>query len=847
MYKNIFLLIFVSFLSFSCSQGGGKSNGSESTIKNEVIVLNKNITLYVNGVNKLDIPEDATNLIIEYLPNLGEVIGKDYIANSIIGEDYLELSYVLEGQKYLLKVVIKINKENLAPIIGKKEFFVEKGNGFVLDFEIIDENVNEINYQILSQPSIGSLFFINENNQIKLAYDADNSFYEESFRIKVIDKQGLEDDEIITINSIGPNTSPVVLNTPLEFSLYEDSLGQSITYNVIDNEDSSLIHRIKVNPSHGIITGNYPNYNYIPNQNYNGQDSFQIEVDDQRGGIAIETINLLVNSINDIPVSSNKIFTAVKNSSFNVYDLEILDVDDNEFSYSILNDFTNGIGFINNEGYLTFIPDMDFIGQDTIEYKINDGEGESESYSTIINVIEDNVSFPISLQNESRIINKNELLEIPLVFTGNVGDITVSFSREAVFGTVFIENNNLIYIPQEDYIGNELIELKVIDTENNESNTALISIEIKTKNYNLYGFNVSGNLFKEEFTNELAILENFSIMNSPMMLNNNINSFDITLKNPNLCSELQGEEVKLVNIINNTTFAIKDLTENINISNISCQEDYFSLLENGDTFVHSGNELFLMERNKDIYLGINTLSLLNYSTIEFSTFNSLSFIDISSVEYTKNLGTINDYAFGNYEDSLGSFKNYIKIPNGNVEYNNTLYDYYSLVYSENNLIKTKGIFIKDQNNIMQEITQLNFACEEPEVTIQNAYFEEVEYFQNKTLNDLENDNSIIITDNTDQYSNNIPSGVNYIAVVDNLSTYSSLEDISTIYIIERSNCVNGIETVDVSSDNGIILLYSNKIILSLDYKYDERSFFNENNIEESSIEEIGSHLIIYEY
>lgn len=850
--KNISIILIISlFLLASCGGGGGSSsNGGGGTNNGGEVVetVNKTLNIVKDENIDLEIPLNATDIVVEKAPSIGELDSSENYSSAVIGEDTFQISYKVDNKKIILNVVVKILEPNSSPVLTKTDFFVERGNGIIFDFEIIDEEPNLINYQIVEQPSVGLLYFFNDNGVSKLAYDADNSLYQTTFKVRIIDQDGLSDEKVISITSTGPNTNPYVVEAPLSFTFNEDSTNNLITYTASDDEDAILRNIIVVNPSNGSLTGNYPNYNYTPNENYNGSDSFTIELDDQRGGVIREEVSIEVTSINDIPTGKNKVVDVFMNSSFNVYDLEIVDPDHNTFQYNIISDFSNGIGFINDEGFLTYIPNQDFIGQDILEYQISDGIDTSSNYTVIVNVSEEVITYPINLEDEFIEMNMNELAEVSIRFEGNIGDVTLSYEREPVNGNIFYEDGVLIYIPNQDYTGQEIVEIKLTDTENNESNVALIVFDVSEKNYNLYGFNFNNELKREKESNEIKLITD--LQTDILFTSSNSSDLSFYLRNPDSCNDAQELELDLINLIGANNFSPSFINnETISLTDSECQDNFFNLLSNGDTVIQNGDYV-LLKRENTSYLGINTSRLESLSSISSTTINAVSYKDVGLIDYSKNVGNLNEDVFFTAENELGQFNNYLKIVNGNIRYNNLLTNYYSLVIEENNIIKTKGIFVKNESGIMEEITSIEFECEAPSIELNIFELADVEYFDGKTPNDILSDSTILMKDQTEEIDlETLSTNIDYIVEVPDKTNFTSLEEVSGVGVVNRTECQNGVEQVDVSGENGRILLLPNSIIYSLDLKFNEEFEFDGDgsNPQNPSIQDIGSHLIIYDF
>ena len=96
-----------------------------------------------------------------------------------------------------------------------------------------------------------------------------------------------------------PNTLPVVndvsLNTDEDISLPlvltgNDPDGESVSLSVVDG------------PTNGTLTGQAPNLTYVPNPDFNGQDTFTYKANDGFADSAPGTVTVIVKSVNDAPV-----------------------------------------------------------------------------------------------------------------------------------------------------------------------------------------------------------------------------------------------------------------------------------------------------------------------------------------------------------------------------------------------------------------------------------------------------------------------------------------------------------------------------------------------------------------
>ncbi|MCD8566825.1 MAG: Ig-like domain-containing protein, partial [Geovibrio sp.] len=111
------------------------------------------------------------------------------------------------------------------------------------------------------------------------------------------------EEGFITIKVKGTNDAPVAVNDEVEVD--EDG---SVTFGVLGNDydvdGDSISIKDFTQPEHGTVTLNQDGtFTYVPNENYNGDDSFTYTIKDQHGETSTATVSVTVNPVNDAPVA----------------------------------------------------------------------------------------------------------------------------------------------------------------------------------------------------------------------------------------------------------------------------------------------------------------------------------------------------------------------------------------------------------------------------------------------------------------------------------------------------------------------------------------------------------------
>ena len=140
-----------------------------------------------------------------------------------------------------------------------------------------------------------------------------------------------------------PNKTPVITQgASVDVNMSEDSTPTpfSLTLNATDDESDTITWSIDTNASNGTAsvssspTGLSQVISYIPTANYNGTDSFVVKVSDATGSSST-TVNVTVQSINDIPIVTSTAITSVDEDSKYSYTLSASDTDNEDLTWSV--------------------------------------------------------------------------------------------------------------------------------------------------------------------------------------------------------------------------------------------------------------------------------------------------------------------------------------------------------------------------------------------------------------------------------------------------------------------------------------------------------------------------------
>ena len=193
----------------------------------------------------------------------------------------------------------------------------------------------------------------------------------------------------ITVNPLNDDPNPADDN--LETDEDNAVTSPNVTLNDLDAEDDQLTVVSNLGASNGVVVydGNGI-FIYTPNADFNGDDSFSYTVEDGNGGSAVGQVNIAVAPINDAPVAVDDSLTVPQNTAgmINLITNDT-DVDGDPRSISAVDTLSVEGGSVDDNGdgtTITYTPATNFIGSDSFDYTVEDGNGGSDIGTVSITV-----------------------------------------------------------------------------------------------------------------------------------------------------------------------------------------------------------------------------------------------------------------------------------------------------------------------------------------------------------------------------------------------------------------------------------------------------------------------------
>ena len=166
------------------------------------------------------------------------------------------------------------------------------------------------------------------------------------------------------------------------------------------------------------------------------------------------TIELTVRKLsNNAPVGNSFAATTAQDESV-IISLSGYDADADNLSYVLVDQTSNGMITINEQGEGSYVPNNEFYGNDSFTFYVSDGKSNSAIYQGIISIKKIENNAPIGF-NITTVLgyNSNEVLILPTYEDTDGDGVSSSIVEQASKGEIKLVNGILRYSPSRDFYG----------------------------------------------------------------------------------------------------------------------------------------------------------------------------------------------------------------------------------------------------------------------------------------------------------------------------------------------------------------------------------------------------------
>lgn len=448
-------------------------------VVNQLITTNKNQS--VDFILQASDIESSLSYTITGNPLHGTITGTPpnltYIPSfGYVGGDVLTFT-VNDGQVDSSTGVITFNVAfvEVAPVTENLSLSTNEENPLMDTLMASDTNGDTLSFVVAAQPTHGTVSV--DANTGDFTYTPEVNFFgSDFFAYRAFDGTLYSNLSVVTITVLNINDLPTALAQTVNVN-EDQSVGITLTGSDVDGD--ALTYTVLNGPSNGVLTGSVPNLTYTPNNNFSGADSFTFKANDGVGDSGSETINIVVNNINDAPIAETQSLNTNEDEALPIT-LTGTDVENASLSYTVVSGPTHGV-LSGSGASVTYTPNLNYYGGDSFSFKVNDGQLDSNI--AVISLTVNSVNDLPTAQDNNFSVSEDNILNNSVLGLDVEGDtLTYIVVSNPSHGLLSLNNNgNFTYTPTTNYHGTDSFTFKVNDGLG-DSNTATVTLTITPVN-----------------------------------------------------------------------------------------------------------------------------------------------------------------------------------------------------------------------------------------------------------------------------------------------------------------------------------------------------------------------------
>ncbi|GAB5404998.1 MAG: hypothetical protein Aurels2KO_32290 [Aureliella sp.] len=249
----------------------------------------------------------------------------------------------------------------------------------VVTFEDTADGYSVSNFSLTSAATNGTASVDSDGNW---TYQPNTNFFgSDSFAVSVVDDDGNVETQIISlaVNSVADLTAE-----DDAFSGTEDTtISASVADNASTTSGGALEFAVETNPAFGSVVMNADGiFDYTPDANFNGSDSFTYRVIDAASGEElIQTASLTIAAVGDDGTFGGDLSKTTDEDVSTAGTITFEDAADgySANNFNLTSAATNGTASVDSDGNWTYQPNADFFGSDSFTVSVTDEAGNVET------------------------------------------------------------------------------------------------------------------------------------------------------------------------------------------------------------------------------------------------------------------------------------------------------------------------------------------------------------------------------------------------------------------------------------------------------------------------------------
>ncbi len=414
------------------------------------------------------------------------------------------------GQRDQATVAINVTDQS-SPVAADDEYTIDEDvelttilgtNDLLLNDTDPDGDTLTVNTTPIANVDNGTLV-LNADGTFTYTPNADFNGTD-SFIYEISD--GNESDQAtVTINVTPAEDAPIAgddayevdVNTTLTIAVGDnDLLGNDVEP---DGEMLTVVTAPTMAPTNGTLTLNDDgSFEYIPDTDFVGTDSFEYQVEDTGGNTDTATVTINVREPNTAPTAMDDAYTVNEDGTLaavlGTNDLLSNDSDPDGDTLTVntvpVSDVSDGVLELMENGVFTYTPDPNFNGTDQFTYEVSDGRGgfaEAVVTITVESVEDDPIAgddaYTVNAgETLTTVLGDNDLLQNDSDADGDTITVSTTPIDNVDNGTLVLNTDGTFtYTPQDGFTGTDQFTYEISD-ENGSLATAIATIDVVTPN-----------------------------------------------------------------------------------------------------------------------------------------------------------------------------------------------------------------------------------------------------------------------------------------------------------------------------------------------------------------------------
>jgi large repetitive protein len=276
-----------------------------------------------------------------------------------------------------------------------------------------------------------------------------------------------------------PVTADVLLSTD------EDTPG-SVTVAGTDVDGDTLSFAVQSPPAMGsvVLDASTGVADYTPDAEQYGTDSFTVFIDDGRGGNALSTVTVTINSVNDNPVAVGTHLSVTEDGAAVTGSATATDIDGDAVTFGLGATLpAKGTATVDSDGTVRYTPAPDQNGADTFTVDASDGNGGADTVAVTVDIAPVNDT-PDAVGD---VVDTEEDVPVTIPVLANdtgTGDrpVTVTMTTGPTSGTTGVNaDGTIVYTPLADWSGTAGFDYTATDVDG-EASSAHVTVNVGAVN-----------------------------------------------------------------------------------------------------------------------------------------------------------------------------------------------------------------------------------------------------------------------------------------------------------------------------------------------------------------------------